>query len=145
MMSGEATDVPTRGAVRQYSPKHLDFPGMSQAVLAGDFLMISGQVALGEDASLVGDGDPFAQAEQCFANLRTVLEAAGMTIHNVVQYTCYLTRADHYDAFSAVKHRYFGESRPAATSVIVASLLDPRMYFELEAVAIREELSDRRR
>jgi reactive intermediate/imine deaminase len=119
------------------NPPHLRFDGMSQAVLAGETLMVSGQVALATDGTLVGEGDTAAQARQALVNLGAVLELAGMTPGDVVKYTCYLTDEAEFTAFSQARSDFFGDHEPAATTVVVAALLDPRMLLEIEAVAVR--------
>jgi enamine deaminase RidA (YjgF/YER057c/UK114 family) len=112
------------------------FPGMSQAVDCGDQVIVSGQVAW-QDGRLIGGDDAEAQAEQCFANLARVLEAAGLGLADVVLLRCYLTRADAYAGYAAVKKRLMGEIRPASTAVVVQALLLPGLLMELEAVARR--------
>ena len=116
------------------NPKHLVFPGMSQGVLSGGFLNISGQVALGDDGELVGEGDIDAQVEQCFANLRAVLAEAGLGMRHLVKYTCYLTDPSYYPALAAAKGRHM-EGAPSCSTVVVPTLLDPRMLIEIEAIA----------
>lgn len=114
---------------------HLAFPGVSQAVRVGDSVYLSGQVALGEDG-VVGRGDPGAQVAQCFQNLAAVLNAAGSSMADVVQLTCYLTDADYYPAYSAAKQQWFATNPPASTTVIVAGLLHDDFLIEVAGVAV---------
>jgi enamine deaminase RidA (YjgF/YER057c/UK114 family) len=99
---------------------------MSQAVAVESLVYVSGQVALGSDGTIIGLGDPQAQAEQCFHNLRRVLAAGDFELRDVA----------HFAAYAAVKQRLFADHPPATTTVIVAALLDPEMLMEVEAVAI---------
>jgi reactive intermediate/imine deaminase len=115
---------------------HLTFPGMSQAVRAGNVLYLSGQVALADGDVIVGDRDPRAQAEQCFRNLSELLHAAGTDLSAVVKLTCYLTDLDSYPEYAAVKRELFSSHPPASTAVLVAGLLDERFLLEVDAVAV---------
>ena len=103
---------------------HLKSGSISQAVRAGDLVAVSGQVALGADGQIVGEGDSDAQAEQTFDNLEAVLSAAGAKLSDVISLTCYLVGVEHYPAYAAARARRLGAHRPAGTAVIVDSLLD---------------------
>lgn len=129
-MTSQAINVP-----------HLTFPGMSQAVRRGDVVVVSGQVALGPDG-LVGDGDAAAQAAQCFANLRAVLEAAGSSLASVARLTCFLTDAADYPAYAAAKAAALDGAEPGGTCVVVSALLDPRMLIEIEAIAFADDAAE---
>ena len=109
---------------------------MSQAVRKGRQVVLSGQVALDESGSLVGEGDAVAQCEQIFRNIERLLSKAGSSLDDVVLLTCYLTDARHFPAYAAIKRRIFPGDAPAGTSVIVAGLLDPRFLLEVEVVAV---------
>lgn len=123
---------------RGYSPPHLTFPGMSQAVRSGDLICLSGQVGLGADGKVVS-ADPAAQAEQCFANIDAALRLAGADVADVVKLVCYLTDAQDFGAYAAARARLFGGHEPAGTTVVVAGLLDPAMLMEVEAWAVVAE------
>ncbi|MBO9521012.1 MAG: RidA family protein [Nocardioidaceae bacterium] len=124
-------------ASRGLNPPHLRFPGMSQAVLSNDTLHVSGQVGLGPDGALVGENDMGAQTTQALANLGSALELAGLGPRDVVKYTCFIVDSGDFEAFARARAAFFGDHEPAATTVVVAGLLDPRMLVEIEAVAVR--------
>lgn len=119
--------------------KHIDaeglrFPGMSQAVSAGPWITVAGQIAT-RDGQLVGVGDPRAQVEQCFENIGNVLKAADAEIAEIVSLTCYLTNANVFPAYSDFKKKLFPNHGPAGTTVIVAGLLFPGALIEIQATA----------
>lgn len=120
--------------IERIDPPGMAFAGMSQAVRAGDWLQVSGQVALREGA-VVGADDPVAQAEQCFANIGTVLAAAGADLSAVVKLVCYLTERNAYAGFAAVRNRLFAGHAPASSVVVVKELLLPGLLMEIEALA----------
>lgn len=109
------------------------------AVRAGSTVYLSGQIALGPDGKLVGEGDLTAQAHQCFQNIRAILARTGGSMTDVVKlvtyFRCELTEAVTKD-YWAVRKQYFGEYRPASTGVQVAALIYPTVLLEIEAIAV---------
>ncbi len=107
----------------------------SQAVHAsGSFLFMSGQIALRPDGTLV-EGDVTAQTEQVMANMRGVLESAGLTFGNLVKTTIFLSSMDHFAAVNAIYGAVFEGNPPARTTVAVAGL--PKgVDVEIEAIAV---------
>jgi 2-iminobutanoate/2-iminopropanoate deaminase len=120
--------------IEQFDPPGMRFAGMSQAVRAGDWISVSGQVAL-RDGEIVGIGDAAAQAEQCFANIEMALKAAGGTLADVVSLRCFLTVKSAYAGYSEIKNALFAGNPPASTTVVVSELLLPDLLMEVEAMA----------
>jgi enamine deaminase RidA (YjgF/YER057c/UK114 family) len=114
--------------------------GYSYAVRkAGAPVFISGQVALGADGKLVGEGDATAQTEQVFRNLRSVVESCGGTLDDIVKINIYVTDAAYRPAVAAARQRHFKEGQyPASTYVVVSALAVPQLLVEIEAVAMIE-------
>jgi len=115
-------------------PPGMRFAGMSQAVKCGDWITVSGQVAL-KDGKVVGVGDAKAQARQCFDNIAAVLVEAGASLDDIVTLRCYLTDISAYAGYGEVKSATFSDRPPASTTVVVAALLLPDLLMEVEAVA----------
>jgi enamine deaminase RidA (YjgF/YER057c/UK114 family) len=112
--------------------------GYSYAVKkTGTPVFISGQVALDGAGKLVGENDVAAQTEQVFQNLRTVVEAAGGTLDDVVKITIYVTDPSYRPAVAAGRQRWFAEGQyPASTYLVVSALAVPQLLVEVEAVAM---------
>jgi enamine deaminase RidA (YjgF/YER057c/UK114 family) len=112
--------------------------GYSYAVKKrGTPVFISGQVGLGADGKLPGEGDIGAQTEQTFQNLRTVVEACGGSMDDIVKLTIFVTDPSYRSAVVAARQRYFKEGAyPASTYLVVAGLAVPQLLVEVEAVAI---------
>jgi len=121
-------------SVERCNPPGMVYTGMSQAVKAGGWIHVSGQVAL-RDGAVVGIGNAEQQAEQCFANIATVLAAANAKLEHVVKITCYLTDKEAYGGFATARNRLLTAQAPASTVVIVKELLMPELLMEVEAVA----------
>ncbi|GAB5505850.1 MAG: RidA family protein [Rhizobiaceae bacterium] len=120
--------------MERYNAPGLEFEGMSQAVVYNGLVHVSGQVALREGKP-VGAHDAEVQARQCFANLKAVLEKAGVGLSDVILLRCYLTDAQFYQAYSKVKNELFSAHPPGGTAVVVKALLLPELMLEVEAVA----------
>ena len=115
--------------------------GFSQAVVTsgGRTLYVSGQTAWDRRKQLVGGADLEAQARQAFANLRSVVEAAGGTLADVVSVRIYVVDYRPEKAAPvgrAFRHFFSGEVGPAATWIGVAALADPAFLIEVEATAV---------
>ena len=112
---------------------------MSHMVKAGDFLWLSGIVALDENRKIVGAGDIQAQTRQVFTIMRRVLGLAGCGLTSVIRLTNYLTVSfddmAQINKYWDVRREFFGTHRPASTGVKVAALMFPGLLIEIDAVA----------
>jgi len=108
--------------------------GFSRAVRVGDRVLVSGTGPIWPDGSCPDDAH--AQAGRCLEIIGAALLEAGATLDDVVRTRMFLTSVAVADAVSAAHGAVFGEIRPAATMVVVAALLDPRWYVEIEAEAV---------
>jgi enamine deaminase RidA (YjgF/YER057c/UK114 family) len=124
------------------APRPVDAPGLapsgatwSQVTVAAGLVLVSGQVAWDEQGEVVGRGSVDEQAEQVFTNVERALEAAGSSVDRLARVTVYLTDLEHVAAFRAVRERRLAGCRPASTLVIVASLVDPDLLVEIDAIA----------
>jgi 2-iminobutanoate/2-iminopropanoate deaminase len=105
----------------------------SQAIRAGGFVFVSGQVAVDVRTGKLAEGIE-AQTRQCLDNLRTVLGAAGATLAQVVKVTIFLARWEDFRAMNEVYASYF-TARPPARSVIQGPRIPEGTLVGLEAVA----------
>jgi len=94
----------------------------SQAVRAGDFVYLSGQIPLDPVSMEVVEGDFRARATRVFTSLRAVVEAAGGSLENVVKLNVYLTDLGQFATVNEVMAEFFEEPFPARAAVGVASL-----------------------
>jgi reactive intermediate/imine deaminase len=119
------------------SPYTWDAPfKYSQATRVGDLIFVSGQAAVGANGEVVGEGDFAAQADQVFANLKSVLEAAGSDLSKVAKVTIYLTDASNFPTILECRGKYFSAPYPADTTVEVTGLALPGLLLEIEAIAV---------
>jgi enamine deaminase RidA (YjgF/YER057c/UK114 family) len=108
--------------------------GFSRAVQVGDRVLVSGTAPVWSDGSCPPDAA--VQARRCFEIIEAALHEAGATLGDVVRTRMFLTSADDAAAVGAVHGELFGATRPAATMVVVAGLLDPAWKVEVEAEAV---------
>jgi enamine deaminase RidA (YjgF/YER057c/UK114 family) len=109
----------------------------SPAVRAGNLLYISGTTATDENRQVVGVGDIAAQTRYIFQKFEKVLAAAGGSFDNIVETTDYFLTLDGYRETADVRREFFrGPPYPAATGVLVASLIRPEALIEIKAVAV---------
>jgi 2-iminobutanoate/2-iminopropanoate deaminase len=79
--------------------------------------------------------DPEAQWRQVLRNVRTLLEAGGATMGDVVQLRVYVRDIRHYLTFGELRREYFAPPYPVTTAVAVAALADESWTVEIEAAA----------
>jgi len=94
----------------------------SQAIEAGGFLYLSGQVAQDPATGKVVEGGILAETERIFQNLSSLLKAAGKSFDDVVRAGVYLTSMSDFVAMNGIYARYFSQPFPARTTVAVAEL-----------------------
>lgn len=108
----------------------------SQAILAGNTLYCSGQIAFDPQTGDLLKSDIEEEAARTLENLGAVLKAAGMSYRNVVSCTVYLTDINDYGQVNEVYARYFNESPPAREAIEVSAL--PRgARVEVSCIAVR--------
>ena len=113
--------------------------GFSQAVRVsgqGRLLLCAGQTAIGADGSPPDTSDMGEQIAMAFANLTTVLEAADMTIADVVRLTIFTTDVDELLASYGNAVGPLADTLPAMTLIGVSRLAYPELKVEVEAMAI---------
>ncbi len=106
----------------------------SQAIVAGGFVFVSGQLALKPGAKELTGGTIGEQTEQIFANLGAILEAAGSGLDRLVKTTVFLTDLGDFAGMNEVYAKHVGERPPARSTVEIAGLPSGALV-EIEAVA----------
>jgi len=94
----------------------------SQAIQYGDFLFVSGQIAIDPKTGNIIEGDIEAQTEQVLKNISAIITEAGMSLQNTVKCTCFLKDMNDFIRFNSVYENYFSENPPARETVEVARL-----------------------
>jgi 2-iminobutanoate/2-iminopropanoate deaminase len=114
------------GALATYSP----------AIDTGSLVFCAGQIGLDPSTGQLVEGGIEAQAERVMLNLIAVLDAAGLTMADVVKTTCFLADIADFEAFNSVYAKFVTDPPPARSTFAVAGL--PRgARVEVEAIAAR--------
>jgi len=107
----------------------------SQAIQAGNFLFLSGQIPLDPKTGELVKGDIRQQTQQVLENIKVVLESQKLGMENVVKMTIFLKDIGKFNQVNEVYATYFPSSPPARSTVEVAKL--PRdAEIEIEAIAL---------
>lgn len=105
--------------------------GFSRAVRVGSLVHLAGTAPVGAEKL-----DATGQTQRVFEIAEKALTEAGAKFSDVVRTRIYLTHAEDWEAVGRVHGEYFSETRPAATMVVVAALLNPAWRVEIEMDAV---------
>jgi 2-iminobutanoate/2-iminopropanoate deaminase len=105
----------------------------SQGIRCGDFVFVSGQLALKPGGSAIVGTTIQEQTEQVMQNLKAILEAAGSGLDRVVKTTVFLTSLADFPGMNEVYRRHVGDTPPARSTVGVAALPSGALV-EIEAI-----------
>jgi 2-iminobutanoate/2-iminopropanoate deaminase len=94
----------------------------SQAIRAGDFLFVAGQVPVNPETGEFVTESITVQTQQCMENIKAILSAAGSNLADVVRTTIYLTNMHDFGAVNDAYSNYFDLDPPARTTIGVAAL-----------------------
>jgi 2-iminobutanoate/2-iminopropanoate deaminase len=108
----------------------------SHAVRAGGFLYVSGQGPADPATDLMSYGSIEQETLLTLNNIRRILEACGATSADVVRCGVFLRDANDFAAMNKVYGEFFGENKPARTTV-EAKFADPHMKIEIDCVAYK--------
>ena len=107
----------------------------SRVVVEGEWAFVSGTTGFDYSTMTISD-DVAEQTRQTLENISAALQDAGFSLADVVRTVYILPRAEDFPACWPILREYFGEIRPANTTLI-ADLVDPRMRIEIEVTARR--------
>ena len=105
----------------------------SQALKAGNFVFVSGQLGLKPGDTRI-TGTIQEQTDQVFRNLGAILQAAGSSLDRIVKTTVFLANLGDFQGMNEVYAQHVGEDRPARSTVEVAALPSGALV-EIEAIA----------
>ena len=108
----------------------------SPAVRAGGFIYVSGQVPVDPVTQTMISGDVATETRQVLNNIKGVLEGCGASLADVVKCGVYLADGKDFAAMNEVYAQFFGEAKPARTTVAVAFAI-PGIKVEIDAIAYK--------
>lgn len=119
------------------TPRGAYSPGLLVEHNGSSTLFLTGQLAIDSSGNVVAPLDATAQTEYVFRLIGSILEAAGMGFGDVVKVQTFLTHMPDFEKFSAVRNRFFADSRPVSTLLEVKGLAREGCCVEIEVVAMK--------
>jgi 2-iminobutanoate/2-iminopropanoate deaminase len=114
------------------------FAPYSQAIQAGDFIFLSGQIPINPATGEIIEGDIRQQTRQVLENIKGILESQGLRMEDVVKATIFLTDMGNFNQVNEIYATYFPPP-PPARSTIEVSKLARNVGVEIEAIALVHE------
>jgi len=108
----------------------------SQAIQAGNMLFVSGQIAIQKSTGQLVVGNIEEETIQVMANVKAILNAAGVDFSNVVKSSIFLKDMNNFPKVNEVYGRYFKDSAPARETVEV-SRLPKDVNVEISCIAVK--------
>ncbi len=109
----------------------------SHAVVGGPFVFVSGQIPINQQGDMV-EGDIVVQTVQVMENLKVILEAADLSLKDVVKTTVFLADMADFPGMNRVYGEFFPADPPARSTVQVSAMAR-KAAVEIEAVALRRD------
>jgi 2-iminobutanoate/2-iminopropanoate deaminase len=106
----------------------------SNCLLVNGVAYVAGMIARGKDGKIL-EGDEYEQARMIFAKIKSLVEAAGGAMADVVKVTIFVTDIRQREKVWRARREVFAGNFPASTLVQVAALAEPAVKVEIEAVA----------
>ena len=107
----------------------------SQAIQAGGFVFLSGQLPLDPKTGTITGEDIEAQTRQALNNIKAILAASGLSLADVIKTTVFLKDIQHFSRMNGIYKEYFPQDAPARSSFQVANL-PMNALVEIESIAV---------
>ncbi|MBK7789548.1 MAG: RidA family protein [Saprospiraceae bacterium] len=109
----------------------------NQAVLAGNTLYVSGQIAIEPSTGVIVTESIEAETEQVLKNLQAVLVEAGMTFENIVKCSVFVTDMDMFARINVIYARYFEGIQAPARELVQVAALPKYVNIEISCIAVK--------
>jgi enamine deaminase RidA (YjgF/YER057c/UK114 family) len=113
-----------------------DIVGYSRAVRVGDFIEVTGTVAVDENNLLVGKDDAYLQTKFIIQKIGKVLEKAGAGLKDIIRTRMFVTDIGRREEYGRAHGEFFKNIRPCTSMIEVKGLISPEFLVEIEATAI---------
>lgn len=108
----------------------------SQAVVSGNMLYTSGQIALHPETGELVTDDIETETKQVMENMKAVLEAAGTTFENVIKSTIFISNMDDFAKINSIYGAYFNEKTAPARETVQVAKLPKNVNVEISMIAV---------
>jgi 2-iminobutanoate/2-iminopropanoate deaminase len=120
--------------IRADGVPELGAESLSNCKKHGDQVFISGMVSWDGDMQVLGGNDAYAQAHTVFSYIRSLMEAAGGGMDDIIKINMFVTDMRHQPEIWKARREFFTGDFPCSTLVCVSSLFLPELLVEIEAV-----------
>ena len=109
----------------------------NQAVLSGNMLFVSGQIAVHPETGILVEGDIKKETKQVMNNIKAILEAAKMTFENVVKSTIFLSDMNQFSEVNKAYGSYFRTATAPARETVEVANLPKFVNVEISVIAVK--------
>ena len=109
----------------------------NQAVLTGNTLYTSGQIAINPETGELVLEDIKTETKQVMTNLQAVLDAAGMTFENVIKSSIFISNMDDFASINEIYGSYFNDDTAPARETVQVARLPKNVNVEISVIAIK--------
>lgn len=102
----------------------------SPAVRAGDFIFLAGQVPVDPATDKISPGDIQSETRLVLGNIKRLLEGVGSSLADVVKVGVYLAEGSEFAQMNEVYAEFFGEAKPARTTIVCKFIADIRVEID---------------
>ncbi len=113
-----------------------DIVGYSRAVKIGNFIEVTGTVAVDENNQLVGGDSAYEQTKFVISKIEKVLIRAGASLNDVIRTRIFVTDISRWEEYGRAHGEFFSTIKPCTTMVEVSKLIDKLYLVEIEASAV---------
>lgn len=116
-----------------------EFVGYCRAIRAGNYVEVSGTVAVDKDGRVVGKNDPYLQTRFALEKIEKALKKVGASMEDVIRTRMYVADINHWQAIGKAHGEFFRDIKPASTMVEISRLIGLDFLIEIEVSAIINE------
>lgn len=109
----------------------------NQAVMIGDMLYTSGQIAINPETGELEISDIETETDRVMQSLQAILEAANMTFKNVIKSTIFISDMNNFAKINGVYGKYFNEATAPARETVQVSVLPKNVNIEISMIAAK--------
>lgn len=113
-----------------------DIVGYSRAVRVGNFVEVTGTVAVDENGHTVGVDNPYEQTKFAYQKIEKVLAQAGASLKDVVRCRMFVTDISQWEAYGRGHAEFFKEIKPCLSMIEISKLIEAEYMVEIEVSAI---------
>ena len=113
--------------------------GLKVDVGDSEMIFVTGQIAMDKDGNAVAPDDIVKQTEFVFQNIQKILQEGGASLDDVVKAIIYVTDISKFKDISAVRNKYFVNSKPVSTLVEISKTVKEGCDIDIEVIAIKKK------